>query len=968
MGDDRNNTRADSNLDDLSVDTDFNLTNKLAIAHLNVRSLNTGFDEFCFYVTSYQFDIIGLSETWLTPVYDSNMFQIPGYVFIRMDRDGRGGGVGFYIKKTLTYSVVTFDQAYSSDFEYIAIKSVVDKKNILLLDVYRPPSGNIETFLSTLEDILSVTVPFFDHVVVLGDININFLSNDLSKIKLLNLLGIFNMRQLITEPTRFNLTSNNSSLIDVVMANQELDFVKSDSVPISRAVTDHNLVYVIFNLRKTPNTNKIIKCRNYKNIDFAQFHNEAEQLQWNRVYYTNNIENKLEIFNKNILYLINKYAPLHEKRVKDKTFNPWITDNIKHLMHLRDKAHKTYLKNKTPGNLQYYRQLRNFTKHAITREKISYFNQFSSIKGKEFWKNASKLNITRNKTVVVPNDLCDPGEINNFFSTSFQGPNSISHEKLAHYSSTVHPNVVSEFNITLMDDETLLNILDNISTGAIGDDGISVRDLKLCIPYCLGPLLNIINSCILESYFPYIWKRAVVKPLAKIMNPREFKDLRPISILSVVSKIIEKHVNNQLYDFLNSSSLIPNCQSGFRPNFSTSTCLVNLLNDIRHNEDKKEITCLALLDFSKAFDTLNHEMLLAKLHYFGLSKKSIEFFKQYLKDRSVCVEVLKNQKLVRSSYLPTFTGVPQGSILGPLLFSIYVADMSNCVQNSKIQQYADDSQVYTSFPLDSMGHCLEQFNNDLGNLRNFAEDHNLKLNPSKSCILFFNHKSSIDSVTRSFVPKIDDTPLTMVTEAKNLGVILDESLSFRPHVNNKLKIAYMRLKSLNKYKKFLPSKIKYKLCDSLILSLFDYGDVAYSSSLTLQLSHQVQKLQNSCMRFSYNIPFRNHITPYLNENNILNMSYRRKHHLYNFVYRIIKTGQPPYLKLLFNSFLHEYNTRYVNNYRVPRHRTAAFQKSFIYSAVHMWNGLPDHVKEFSPKRFSKYVKDALLYQQKYHSY
>ena len=114
------------------------------------------------------------------------------------------------------------------------------------------------------------------------------------------------------------------------------------------------------------------------------------------------------------------------------------------------------------------------------------------------------------------------------------------------------------------------------------------------------------------------------------------------------------------------------------------------------------------------------------------------------------------------------------------------------------------------------------------------------------------------------------------------------------------------------------------------------------------------------MRFSYNIPFRNHITPYLNENNILNMCNRRKHHLYTFVHRILRTGQPPYLISRFNSFLHSHNTRYVNNYRVPRHRTAAFQKSFTYIAIHMWNSLPDHVKEFAPKRFSKYIKNYLI--------
>ena len=223
---------------------------------------------------------------------------------------------------------------------------------------------------------------FCDHVIVLRDININFLGVNLSKRKLQNLLGIFNLRQLITEPTRFHFTTNYSSLINLVIATQELDVVKSESIPISRAITDHNLVYVIFNLPKMQDTNKFVKYRNYKNINLEKFQNDTEQLQWIRIYFTNNIDNKLEIFNANILHLINKHAPLRQTVVKEKNFTPWITDNIKHLMRLRDKEHKKYLNNKTPNKLAYYKQLRNFTKHAIAREKITYFNTFSSKKRK----------------------------------------------------------------------------------------------------------------------------------------------------------------------------------------------------------------------------------------------------------------------------------------------------------------------------------------------------------------------------------------------------------------------------------------------------------------------------------------------------------------------------------------------------------------------------------------------------------
>ena len=464
----------------------------------------------------------------------------------------------------------------------------------------------------------------------------------------------------------------------------------------------------------------------------------------------------------------------------------------------------------------------------------------------------------------------------------------------------------------------------------------------------------------MENVFPLVWKRAIIKPLCKISKPEELKDLRPISILPVVSKIVEKHVYQQICSFVNTANIIPDCQSGFRKNFSTTTSLVNLLNEVRCNEEKKERTCLGLLDFSKAFDTLNHEMLLAKLHFFGLSDNSIKFFKAYLSNRAHCVVVKKECSTQKSNYIPMTTGVPQGSILGPLLFSLYVADMNNFIEHSKLQQYADDSQVYISFSLENSHTAQANFISDLDNINSFAVDHNLKLNATKSCIIFLGSNRNNLNILDNFNVKINNVPVPVVKEAKNLGVYFDTGLTFQTHIKNKLKIAYMRLKKLYYLKTILPSKTKYYLCETLILSLFDYGDVVYNDSLTVQLSYAVQKVQNACMRFSFIIPFRNHITPYLNNNSILNMKNRRNYHMYTFVYRIIKNGKPPYLRKHFNSYSHPHHTRNMHYFTVPQHRTANFQKSFVFVAVQLWNNLNNNVKEFSPNKFNKYIKKHLL--------
>lgn len=323
---------------------------------------------------------------------------------------------------------------------------------------------------------------------------------------------------------------------------------------------------------------------------------------------------------------------------------------------------------------------------------------------------------------------------------------------------------------------------------------------------------------------------------------------------------------------------------------------MRLLNDIRSNLDKKENTCLVFLDFSKAFDTLSHRMLLDKLHYFGFSTLAIKFFQDYLRDRSACVSLSKQFCIEKSEYLSVRTGVPQGSILGPLLFSIYVSDLNSCVRHSRLQQFADDSQLHINFATDNMLRSQTGLNSDLNRIVSYSRDHNLVLNASKSgYMLLCNNTLVRDYISSSVEVCIRSDPLPLVKEAKCLGVTIDDALTFKTHINNRMKCAYIRLRKLYRLRKFLPPKTKYFLCNTLVLSLFDYADVVYNDAITSQVAHSIQKVQNSCMRFAYNIPYRHHITPYLNSSCILNMKYRRKYHLYNFIYNVIRTGQPIYL-------------------------------------------------------------------------
>lgn len=230
----------------------------LSVAHLNVRSIRTGFDEFVNYIHEYGFDVIAITETWLTAGDHNDVFYVPGYRLVRADRDERGGGVAFYVKKTIRFRIIDIDFDSRNLFEYMNICFKHDNENYLITCIYRPPSQNVTQFVNSVEDFFSQVVPVYDHVIFLGDINIDFLQNSQPKKKLLNIFHSFDLSQIINKPTRINLNQDTESLIDIIVIKNGLDCQESHTIPISDTITDHNLIYALF---RTPIKHKHLCAR-----------------------------------------------------------------------------------------------------------------------------------------------------------------------------------------------------------------------------------------------------------------------------------------------------------------------------------------------------------------------------------------------------------------------------------------------------------------------------------------------------------------------------------------------------------------------------------------------------------------------------------------------------------------------------------------------------------------------------------
>lgn len=928
------------------------------ITHLNCRSLCSNFVDFKTDLLANNYDICAIGETWLTPDISSNVIAIDGYTFVRRDRSRRGGGVGIYIKSDYNYNLLTSSNA----IEQVWIQIKLNKRSIIIGVVYRPPSMEYKYFLDNVDTTITNMLQFADTIVCLGDFNIDLLQiGSAASEYLKNLLNAWSMSQIIEDPTRTNNIS--STLIDLILINNE-DLIQAKGAKSMHHVSDHDLIYVKLNFNKVKSENTFYSYRDYRNIIWEQFNADLMSLPLYHIVELNNIDDKILFFNECLLYILNLHCPI--KTIKKKyIYNPWLTDNIKLLMSMRDRALKIFKTNRTNNSWQYYKDLRNFTNVAIKNEKKAYLqHKFQNSSMKDTWKELKKLNIINNKNKNdIPPHLQNVDDINKFFINAIPKSNNLNKNKLLQfYNSNTKNNLPNTFNFKQIDDDTVLKILNKITSNAEGSDMLSIRFIKLCCPYILPLITHLINFCIENGVFPSIWKEAIVYPLPKSREPVEFKDLRPISVLPALSKILEKHIEEQTRTYLDENRLLPALQSGFRSNHSCTTALLHISDDIISATDVDQATVLVLLDFSKAFDTLDYDILIAIFNYLGFSRISQTFLKNYLTDRRQVVK-LKN---TFSKPANITCGVPQGSNLGPLLFTIFTSNLQSEIKYCKYHFYADDTQIYLHFNKQNLLQAINNVNTDLENISQFSADHGLIINPNKSSALLFCKKTDRNYAADNINIFLNNNKIELVNEVKNLGLLLDSDLRFKSHITSCIRKAYCNLKLLYNNKDFLNTKLKTILCNSLVLSQFNYCDIIYGFCMDARDKSRIQVLQNRCLRFIFGISrFQHSISYKLAELKWLNMENRRLLHAACFYHKLLNCQSPPYLynKITYRTDVHHINIRNRLLLQIPRHTSVHYKKCFSYNITRIINSLPNKFRSVSLNTFKIEYKNYLLHRQ-----
>ena len=929
----------------------------LHFIHLNVRSLLPKISEVRELAKRTKAAAIGITESWLDSTITDNEVKIHGYNIVRNDRNREGGGVCIYVRNNLAF--LQRADLLSKHVESLWLEILLPKtKPIVTGIVYRPPDQS--SFLTHFESIMN-KIRSDVEIIILGDFNICFkkkshcLYGNYSKV-----LNMFGLKQLITSPTR--VTKKTSTTIDHILCNTSSKICDFGTIVVG--LSDHFMIYCTRKVTKGQiQGHKNVEIRSLKNYTTESFNEKLSSINWSDVYNATDVNESWCNFKSLLRSVINDVAPIKQVRLKQRT-EPWMSSDI--LAQIRQRDQLLYKFNKDKSKTQVYDEyckLRNKTQRDIRRAKSEHFmNCIDDNKNnsKKLWQTlkelgySTKVKEAANVVLKINGKLCyNPSEIANSFNEFFTGVASALVSKLPKCSdmySTMSQKLTDFYRAKNKDsnklslscisedfvEKELLHLSPNKSTGL---DGIPPRFLRDGASVLKAPITHIVNQSIQSGIVPNDLKTAKVIPLFKKNNNTESCNYRPVSVLSAVSKILEKAVYSQLESFLIDNKLLYEHQSGFRSSFSTDSCLISLFDHIKTQSSRGLYTGMIMIDLQKAFDTVNHTILCNKLTLMGV--ESVKWFRSYLSNRTQVVKVNN----VTSSPLNISCGVPQGSILGPLLFLCYVNDMVISVDpECKLMLYADDSAILFShrdpnYISSKLGHVLESCNE-------WLVDNKLSLHLGKTECILFGSKRKLSSAC-DFNIKCMGQTITGQDTVKYLGVNIDRCVSGETIAENVIKKSSSRIKYLYRQASCLNQRCRKILVSALIQCHFDYAVSAWYSGSSQSSKHRLQTTQNKMIRFILNWGPRTHVgQEQLSSLNFLNVENRVKYLKLCHVHKIFNNNCADYLHENFQklSEVHGYRTRgSAFNFLVPKVKSLA-DSSFYFSAIREWNSLPGNIK------------------------
>ncbi|XP_011877542.1 PREDICTED: uncharacterized protein LOC105567343 [Vollenhovia emeryi] len=684
--------------------------NYLRLCHVNCQSLVAHLDEIRYFFADSGYHCICISESWLKPCVTDNMVSLQGYQLVRHDRIGRvGGGVAIYVNNALHASFLCqSDNKCSGKPEYLMIEILIKNcAKVLLAVVYRPPHCG---FLSDFFSVFSSLSVNYRHSIIFGDFNANLEALTFDSCQIKSFVEDTNLFMVPFSPTHH--TGRSSTTLDLCIldgADKMINYKQCDVNFLSA----HDLIEVTYN----------IKIQHLDTKDWEEF------------FKSECIDEKVRLLNKYILDSYDRHAPFRDIQPRHLPA-PWLTADVRALMKTRDGARRNWRRRRTEANYIKYKKLRNEAQIAVRKAKIGHYHEARTESG-SLACTAEELNEHLVDQKQNNNKGTDPQELLTVASLG-----QISYNDNKFYWKHIEPMEV-------------ISSLRRIRSGAVGRDELPLNVILKGLPSVLPAILHILNYSLTNGIYPGLWKSAIICPIPKIKTPKTLNDYRPISILCAISKVIERIAADQIVKYLEERDLADPFQSAYKRDNSTQTALVRVIDDIRCAADRRMISVAVFFDFSRAFDNVCHQQLLTKLSRLGFAHTTLLWIHSYLTGRGQAVRDPQTGEL--TSELPVKRGVPQGSVLGPLLFTLYLRDFSSVLRHCKYHFYAVDLLLYMHEEPKYIHEAIRRFNLDIESVVTWASDNKLAINPNKTKAMVLGTLRHISGLDRDALPDLLET-------------------------------------------------------------------------------------------------------------------------------------------------------------------------------------------------------------------
>ena len=903
--------------------------------------------------------IMGIGESRLKDFMDDKQLHIENYSIIRRDKThDNHTGIAAYIHNSIYHNVKRRSDLDHKDIECLWVE-LIQEKSIpsLICFLYRNPEDKgkaLSEWQTKFQEMIE-KIPHKNYELqILGDLNIDLHLKQPDWDAITTQLGL---EQLIQETTRETITK--ISLIDHIYTNTRSKIINTKV--LQTKLSDHYTIYCTYLLKlpkAAPKEHKYMNYRSYKHFNENEYLSYLGTLPFGNIYQYTDPQEAL-LFLSNLLKLaINKHVPIKTKRVKHSDIPAWLSNKTIEAMRIRDTFNK-----KTQN--EEFKQHRNTVNNMVKKDKKHYFDNMIENKKdtKTIWKAMNNITGSNKKGPKAKIDL-DPNEINDFFLNlpkTILTPEVRNHSEnfecsteLIQFCQKQSPN--EKFSIPFITIPEVGKLISNLkNTNAVGPDEIPVNLLKIALPHIIEPLTYFYNLCIGKNCFPSQLKEAKVIPLPKSQDTSHPKNIRPISLLPILSKPLESHIHKHMYQHLDKYNLLHKYQSGFRPKHSCQTALVKLIDDWLSAINKSEFIGTVYLDFKKAFDLVNHNILLTKLNQYFPTSQITEFIKSYLTNRSQFV--LLNGK--KSQKKEITSGVPQGSVLGPLFFLVYINDLPlHLNQQTENTLFADDSSLYTSNKqMSSVNNILQD---SLNKTLSWCNRNSMVIHPDKTkCMIIApRQKQQLHKPVLSLT--LGNKNIEQVNEHKLLGVTIDTCLTWNKHIEIMMKKLSRNIFLLYKLRQFVQQKHLHLFFNAHIMSHVNYASTIWDgcSQDTFKklnaLRRRAVKQINSCQITATDKK--------LKKLNILPLKKQLDLNKIILIHKIYNNRTPTYLNEIITKASSRYNSKKLI---VPHPKLDLFKTSLSFSGSILWNSLPNDlkcitsVKSFKKKMYSFFFNNQI---------